>query len=286
MAKRTGIMLCYPYEEKRLQKWGHVAWIQPKLDGVRCRALIRPDGAVLVSSSEEIISSVPHINRDLRRRFSSIQSELELDGELYVHGQTFEDINSVVSRTANIHPEYSKIQLHLFDVVSPFDQVHRFQKLTDLFKQGMPHSIKKVEPQLITSHDEVMFYYDDYISRGYEGFVLRGLKNFYKRSRSTDLMKFKPKQSDYYRIVGFWEEISQDGEPKGRLGAIQCESDGETFNVGTGFKEADRIRLWAIRQSLPGKYCHVCYQHKTAGKGVPRFPVYSQVIDPLTMEPV
>ena len=39
MGKRTGIMLCYPFEEKRLNKWNPPYIIQPKLDGERCRAV-------------------------------------------------------------------------------------------------------------------------------------------------------------------------------------------------------------------------------------------------------
>ena len=63
---RTGIMLCYPFETKRLEKWGNKFLIQPKLDGDRCRAIFSEYGAVTLYSSEgNIINSVPHIQAQL-----------------------------------------------------------------------------------------------------------------------------------------------------------------------------------------------------------------------------
>ncbi len=88
-------------------------------------------------------------------------------------------------------------------------------------------------------------------------------------------MKFKPKQSDSYTILGYEEEISIEGNPKDRLGALICDSgDGNTFNVGTGFTDEQRLNLWDIRSLLPGMTCTIKYQHITPGRKVPRFPVF------------
>ena len=40
MAKREGIMLAYPFDRKRLDKYTSPLIIQPKLNGDRCRAVI------------------------------------------------------------------------------------------------------------------------------------------------------------------------------------------------------------------------------------------------------
>ena len=100
--KRTGVQLCYPFEEKRLNKWLPPFFVQPKLDGERCRIIVRQNGALLLSSTEEIITSVPHINAAARLQLP----EGEYDGELYVHGRTFEEIHSVVSRRVNLHENF------------------------------------------------------------------------------------------------------------------------------------------------------------------------------------
>ena len=121
--------------------------------------------------------------------------------------------------------------------------------------------------------------YDQLVEDGYEGIIVRHLEAPYVKKRSIYVMKFKPKQSDEYKVVGTQEEISVDGVPKGALGALICESgDGHLFNVGTGFTRDQRQELWDIRGLLPGMIAKVEYQHITSGKKVPRFPVYVKLL--------
>ena len=104
----------------------------------------------------------------------------------------------------------------------------------------------------------------------------------YVRKRSTWVMKFKPKKEDSYEIIGYQEEISKDGIPKDRLGALVCKSgDGNTFNVGTGFDELTREALWYCKEDLIGSTARVQYQHLTSGNKVPRFPVFVEIVSEL-----
>ncbi len=120
--------------------------------------------------------------------------------------------------------------------------------------------------------------YNSIISDGYEGIIVRNVYAFYERKRSIWVMKFKPKRSDDYEIVGVQEEYDKDGNPKDSLGALVCKSnDGNLFNVGTGFTREDRANLWDIKALLPGMIAHVEYQHLTVGKEVPRFPVFVSI---------
>ena len=110
-----GIMKCVPFEEKRLAKWEPPYICQPKYDGVRCRAVPVPSGYMLLSSEENVIFSVPHINKVLDKLKGT---RLELDGELYLHGMSFEEIVSITSRTVNLHPNYKRMNFHIFDVIN------------------------------------------------------------------------------------------------------------------------------------------------------------------------
>lgn len=271
--KRSGIMLAYPFEERRLAKWNPPYLVQPKLDGERCRA-VRIEGTYLLLSSEEnVIVSVPHINEALDKLLTSN----ELDGELYCHGWPFEEIHSVVGRTKNLHPNYEAISYSVFDVVSAGPQYVRSKIIPEL-------DLKPPLFQVMTipcwSLEDVMRAYDTFLRTGYEGIVVRHIDNEYVRRRSPAMMKFKPKKDDFYEVIDYTEEIDKNGNPKGRLGAIVCKgSDGTVFNVGTGLTDNDRETLWETREALSGKLCHVQYQHLTAGKGVPRFPVYVSIVD-------
>ena len=74
MTKRTGIQLCYPFEERRLTdpKFGWVTpyIAQPKLDGIRARSMWNRIDC-LQSSTGAYLASVPHIE-DALKQFNEI----------------------------------------------------------------------------------------------------------------------------------------------------------------------------------------------------------------------
>jgi len=273
MSRWKGIMKAVPFEEKRLTKWQPPFIVQPKYDGVRCRAVpVNNEEYLLLSSEENIIYSVPHINSELGK----LQLQAELDGELYCHGMSFEEIVSITSRTVNIHPDHKKIQFHIFDIINEQPQIRR-QTLVDSLR-GLSPWLPVTSFWLCENLEDVMRAYDKLIELGYEGIIVRHFAAPYERKRSTFLMKFKPKKEDLYEIIGWQEEVSIEGVPKDRLGALICAgSDGNTFQVGSGFSDEDRETLWKDIQSVKGKMAKVQYQHLTSGKKVPRFPVFISI---------
>jgi ATP-dependent DNA ligase len=280
---RKGIMLCYPFEERRLLKW-RAPWVmQRKLDGERCRALVNGLDVRLFSSEENEIKHLPHINEALS------QLNLwhkELDGELYSHGMDFSDIHSIVSRKVNPHPEYLRMEYHIFDIVNSDNQYCRSRDLDrlrgEIIRKGLTEELKVVGHTLVDNLDTIMSIFEDYMTDGYEGFILRDGEALYKRARSTQIMKFKPHQEDVYEIIGSKEEISIEGVPKNALGAFTCIGDDSTpFTIGSGplLTRDLRVELWKDKETLVGKYLKVKYQNLTQGRGIPRFPVAVQVLD-------
>jgi ATP-dependent DNA ligase len=208
---RTGIMLCYPFEEKRLHKWSNQFLLQPKLDGDRCRAIFDEYGKVtLLSSEENQFVSVPHIVEQLENM--GLKS-IELDGELYTHGVNHQTIHGAIARTVNLHPEYENVEYHIFDYMSNAPQ---YERIFDLQKTLIKptDNIKLVETQYGETVEDVMHGLEYYTEHGYEGVVIRNINYPYMRKRSTGMMKFKPRKEDIYTVVGFEEEISIHGEPK------------------------------------------------------------------------
>ena len=269
------IMKCYPFEEKRLAKWSPPYIVQPKYDGVRCRAVpssLQAGDYLLLSSEENVIFSVPHILEELKR----LRLNAELDGELYCHGKTFEEIVSITSRTVNLHPNLLDIKLVVFDIVNREPQMKRTLIIENL-KRLSPF-IQVAPFWLCESLEEIIKVYNNLIKDGYEGIIVRHFEAPYETKRSTWVMKFKPKKEDIYKIVTAVEEVSIEGNLKNTLGALVCESgDGNLFNVGTGFTDEQRQQMWEIRGILPGMYAKVKYQHITSGREVPRFPVFVEI---------
>jgi len=277
--RRTGIQLAYPFEAKRLSKWEPPFIVQPKLDGERCRAVVRNGSVVLLSSEANVIESVPHINKALQEKFRS--SEIELDGELYCHGKSLQEIHSIVSRRANLHPQFEDIQFFAFDIIdTSLIQAKRNIILHALGLDKYPFSV--VPFQLCSTFDAVMSQLEWSMKEGFEGIIVRHFSAPYIRRRSTMMMKFKPKKEDLYEIVSFTEAVSIHGQPKGCLGAIICRSQigEELFHVGSGFNDEERASLWRDRDSLPGKLVRVKYQSLTSLRGVPRSAVYDSLVIP------
>ena len=59
-------------------------------------------------------------------------------------------------------------------------------------------------------------------------------------------------------VVGF---VEGNGKHAGRLGAMQCkDSEGNSVDVGTGFTDIERDRVWAEREYILGAQVEVRVQ--------------------------
>jgi len=126
--------------------------------------------------------------------------------------------------------------------------------------------------------EDIMRVYNLMIDKGYEGIIVRHLEAPYIRKRSTYIMKFKGKKEDEYKVVGYKEEVSIEGFPKERMGALVCEDEeGNQFSVGSGMTDDNRYNLWTQKDSIIGKMVKVKYQHLTAKNKVPRFPIFLDI---------
>lgn len=268
---RKGIMLAYPFEEKRFKKWGNKAIIQPKLNGERCRAVIDKYGSVLLRSSQD--NEIPFMDHIISSLRNTQLRDIELDGELYLHGMPLQQIHSIVSRRVNPHSHSRLVEFHVFDIIN---QERQYKRINDLLTFRLDSNVKRVPCSIVASSDEIERELNRYIEDGYEGFILRNINALYTRKRSTNIMKCKPSELDEYNIVGSIEEHTIEGEPKNALGALVLSKDGQVFNVGTGFTRKQRIALWETRDTLPGKICVVKYQALTE-KGLPVPGVFVKV---------
>jgi len=277
---RTNIMLCYPFEEKRFNKWGQTI-IQPKLDGFRCRALIKQDRVDLLSSEENSFNfAVPHIAEKIYQYRDTFHASgiFELDGELYNHTMPFEKIFSICNRTVNKHEDAELMQFHIFDHVcenTPF--INRLYSLYYILNDIRDPWLVPVDNLRVTTIEDIERGLSIVTRNGYEGIIARNPDYPYQRKRSTGIMKWKPKKQDKYEIVDLLEEHDKHGNPKGTLGAFVVTDGTNQFKVGTGFTEDQRKAYWEMKDMAMGRSCIIQYQHITE-KGVPRFPVFKVMV--------
>jgi len=279
--RRKGVMLCYPLETDRLEGESRKAWnhwpviCQPKLDGIRCKAEIKGGQVLLVTSEENIIYSVPYINDSLSRL-----PDCTLDGELHSNFLSFEQICSYVLRDTPMPDD--RIRFEVFDMVTEQLQHIRLRRLTDLllsYRFGKPDRlpyVRQVELSLAYSLEDISVLLNDYLEREFEGIIIRHPLNSYVPRRSPYILKFKPKKSDCYKIVGVNQEIDKNGRLKDSLGSFVCFKGDQLFSVGSGLTQEQRQTYW--KNPPISKWVRISYQSSTS-KGLPRFPVFMEVLD-------
>lgn len=269
MSRWKHIMKACPFEESRLLRWKPPHIVSLKYDGDRSWNDGHPSGSTLLTSEGNIRSSVPHINLEIDElRFAN----LPLDGEMYSHELYLEGghelIHSIASRTVNLHPRHKEMQFHVFDLKIPdmsfAERLHLLTEASKAFKKYLIFAPIWICHTL----DEVKHAYDKAIEWKYEGIVIREHNAFYDSDKhSTHMMKFKPKKKDEYEIVGWKEEVSIDGDPKGRIGSLILSSKlGEHFSVGAGLDANQKDYLWSIRDRLVGNKAIIHFQHLTQKK--------------------
>ena len=270
--KREGVMLCYPLDQGRLNRLGNQFFVQPKINGERARLEWFGDEPVLLSSYNNPFSYLDHIKDALRGLYGSL-GPIPLDGEIYVHGWTREQIDSALRRTVNKSDFNKHLEYHLFDIASQGDiQAMRIGMLLDIKNTYiMPSCLKVVETRLI---DQSLL--DDmcqiYLEEGYEGAILRNYHAFWTPKRSVGILKYKPTEIDEYIILKVHEATDKYGIPKGMVGGFSVKAPDldESFKVGAGkLNHLKRTEIWRDRQSYIGRTLVVKHEKIRTTNGIP-----------------
>ena len=263
-------MLAHKYNEDKAH---YPAFIQPKLDGVRC--LFTAKGAF--SRANNQFMNVDHIEQALKPFFAKNPTAV-LDGELYNHGlkDDFEKIISLVKKkkpTDNDKAEAAElVQYHVYDVASmtiaPYSL--RFNFIQDL---TYTYPICKVDTQVALDFDEALKMHKKNLKLGYEGSIYRSFEGRYKGTRSWDLMKFKDFHDDEATIIGY--DIGQ-GKREGTLGKfIMMDDDGNEFGCppGKGYNYKDLANMLENITDYIGERATFTYFERTKA-GSYRHPHY------------
>jgi DNA ligase-1 len=261
-------MLAHKWEDRK-DKVTYPLFSQPKLDGIRC--IVRADG--MWSRNGKKIVSAPHIFESLKPLFES-NPDLIFDGELYADkfANDFNAICSLVKKTkptaADLAESAKSIEYHIYDLPSCDDVfTKRLSALVEL-EFNLPEYCKVVETNDIRNAQEIDEWYGDYVSRGYEGQMLR-VDEKYENKRSKSLLKHKSFIDEEYTILDIEEGI---GNKTGMVGSFVFESkSGKRFNSSPKFNWEECTAMWNDRANLIGKSATVKYFNLTPD-GVPRFP--------------
>lgn len=266
-------MLAHSYADHG-KKLSFPVMTQPKLDGIRCIAVITGTGVKLFSRTRKPITSMSHIQDELFEIWKMTGTDMVLDGELYNHElkHDFEQIVSAVRREEFDPATSQKVQYHVYDMVSDEDAMVRQLTLDSIFRD-LPFShdyLRRVDTRMAHSHEDILQHHDQYVTEGYEGAIARSESAKYQHSRSYDLQKVKRFIDGEFEIVGVKEGR---GKMAGK-GVFICaiEDKSETFDCKLEGPLENLEKIWQNKDSYLGKKLTVQYQKRSA-KNVPIFPV-------------
>ena len=255
-------------------------YIQPKLDGIRC--LFTADGAY--SRNNKKFMNLKHIEMALKPFFEQ-QPDVVLDGELYNHKlkNDFEKIVSLVRKQKPTEEDKRNaqhlIQFHVYDYFSQDSHYEKYQtRMHNLVCSDIyGPCIKMVEAYKVRKHDDSLYYHwNEFLSNGYEGSILRDGSALYKHGRSYGLMKFKDFSDAEATIVGY--EIGQ-GKRTGTLGKfLMMDDDGNRFGCppGKGYNYKDLANMLKNINKYIGQRATFTYFQRT-NAGSYRHPLFKTI---------
>ena len=202
-------------------------YVQPKLNGLRAQ------------KATDYYSRDRNLwEKNMTEHLAELPLDYIYDGEFYHHGWSLQRINSAMSINRLMPNEETKeIEYLVFDLVIPaMRQKDRLTLLSDLVSPN-----RCVPTHIVSTQQEADYYYDFYISQGYEGLIYRFPSAMYTHGRSKYLQKRKDFKDEECIVVGI---TPGEGKYIGLVGALICQrEDGKTFKVGTGMDDADRERF-------------------------------------------
>lgn len=227
-ADALAAMKLYPMA---LQPWKHSgkivfpAYVQPKLDGVRCVARLLPggDSVLLESRGGVALGGFDVITSQLLSvyREGGLSPTARVDGELYLHGTDLQEISGVARRVSApkvvLPGSLSKEDLlfFMFDMFDPATPLAPTSDRLSTLQRAMVRSTGQagsrlvlVESDLVESMEESDDMFERLTLEGYEGVVYKNQAARYEFSpdrekRSMNFIKRKIQCADEFIIRDF-----------------------------------------------------------------------------------
>lgn len=279
-------MLASAYDQKLVDKVQFPAYVQLKLDGMRFNAIVR-NGSVEFRSrnGKEIQIADTKFEVPFQYITGFYKCNMMFDGELLVvdaSGKSLDRktgngiLNKAVKGTQS-PAEGAMVRATLWDAI-PLESFEkgvdkeqykdRFAKLSNCFSDfrntllGVEHLISLAPTQQVKSLDEAKVLFEQYLSAGQEGIILKTKNMIWENKRSKHQIKFKGELECDLKVVDW---VEGTGKNVGRMGALVLESaDGLVrVGLGTGFSDADRD---SITPSVIGQVVAIKYNARITDK--------------------
>lgn len=240
-------------------------YVQAKLDGARClTTAAKQNGVVTMWSRQGKDITIPTKIRDELQ--ATLEEGQSTDGELYVHGWTFQRVISAVKKKC---PDTDLLEYHIYDF--PSKTLTFKERFADIDKSKFTGQLKIVEAYPVTNQTEIDQFEEQFVNESYEGLMFRNSAGLYKfKHRSQDLLKCKRFQSSEFKIIGGKEGSGRDA---GTVIFTMLNDDGvTTFEARPAATHEERSLWYDNLDKSIGEMATIKYFGRSE-EGTPRFPV-------------
>lgn len=232
--------------------------VSEKLDGVRARW----DGRQLLTRAGNRI--------DAPAWFTAGWPAQAMEGELWIGRGKFQQVSDLVRALQADASAWRQVRFMAFDLpasTQPF--ANRSRTLRVLVSQAaLPH-LQRIAQLHFTDRAQLEARLDAVVASGGEGLMLHHALAHYRAGRTDGLLKYKRWNDAEARVVGY---RPGKGKYTGLVGALLVEdAHGRRFALGSGLRDADRVRPPAIGTLVTFRY------NGLTAKGTPRFARYQRM---------
>ena len=263
-------MLAHEFNEhKKKIKDDEIVYLQEKFDGLRCLANLNT--GELYSRKGKQFFGLKHIEVNVKEFGNHLKGEW-VDGELYSHSLTFQEISSLTRKTINTGHDSSAIKLMVYDFISTDKYSQRLDALQTAYGESDAPALLLAPSEAVQwpCTQAIEAAHDKFVEDGYEGLILRR-DTPYQNKRTDSLLKYKKFFEEEFKIIGIEKEEHEDTVGTFTLVA----KNGMTFNARPAMTDNERKYIWKNREKFDySQVAGVKYQELTEGvQGIPRFPV-------------
>lgn len=228
-------------------------FMSEKLDGIRGYW----DGERLLSKAGNDLNAPKFFTKNF--------PPFELDGELWTKRGDFENILSIVKSGKN----WEKLTYNIFEVPNANGNFStRLNKIENYLKINQTEYIRVIEQIECKNLRHLERVFNNLISKGAEGVMVKNPNAEYQNGRSDNLLKLKPYFDAEAKVIGYREG---NGKFKGQLGSILVEFQNKKLYIGSGFSQKERENPPKIGEIITFKYSGFTKNQ------IPRFPVFLRV---------
>ena len=177
------VMLAKDYEPGRIKRWPVAGEV--KLDGIRAYVVPDPTQVAGVGLKSRNHNEFPHLNH-IRPQIANYLRYLPegsiLDGELYTHSMTFNEISSAVRRKGDMHPRNPDLKYYIFEISEPnklpFEK--RYNLLVRAYEQFIADgndgtNLVIVPMTFFFNTEDIINAEKNWTAQGFEGVMIRPL---------------------------------------------------------------------------------------------------------------